>query len=140
MANKNVDGNFLEWDGLNIIPFSPKRLDLHEESLVTCRNGDKVYPHEPAIHNNTPNLTIDISSIPCGTLLRSLECEDVQRKQLFSSEKALISKLYLLAVRCHFDFKVKKLNKSIYIAVCIKENCKWRLRAVSIKMPAGFTD
>ena len=77
MANENADGNFSKCDDLNIIPFSLERQDIRKESLMAGENGDNVYPHEFAIHNNTLNLIIDISSIPCGISSRIPKCEDV---------------------------------------------------------------
>ncbi|KAL2459470.1 hypothetical protein Fot_54719 [Forsythia ovata] len=48
-----ADGNFVDWDGLNIIPNSPRRENLHEKSPMTVAHC----PREGVIYNNIENLT-----------------------------------------------------------------------------------
>lgn len=39
----------------------------------------------------------------------------------------------MIAIKCNFQFMVKKLNTTLYKVRCIMEECKWRLRAVRLK-------
>lgn len=49
------------------------------------------------------------------------------------SKKDQISKLHLPTVKCYFENKIKRSNKSTFTVLCINENCKWCLRATMIK-------
>ncbi|KAL5574342.1 hypothetical protein UlMin_023939 [Ulmus minor] len=55
--------------------------------------------------------------------------EDIEEKQLYTSKKELKTKLGMMAIKKSFEFKVKKSNKSLLVAVCLDDNCKWRVRA-----------
>ena len=49
--------------------------------------------------------------------------------QIFSTKEALFSKLRLMALKGHFEFKVDRSSKKILAAVCCQSPCPWRVRA-----------
>ncbi|KAL2474327.1 Uncharacterized protein Adt_35063 [Abeliophyllum distichum] len=53
--------------------------------------------------------------------------EDVPNDKVFKSKKDLMVELHLLAMKCDFEFIVKKSNKQTYTIVYFDQNCKWRL-------------
>lgn len=59
-----------------------------------------------------------------GRLSKNLKNEYIQSNRLFQTKKDLISKLKLLAVKCHFEFKVEKSNKSTYTVVHIENELR----------------
>ncbi|KAL2466967.1 Uncharacterized protein Adt_42818 [Abeliophyllum distichum] len=156
----NGETMLVDWNDIDIIRSSPERLDAPgaNDNEGDCHSNDgdlhtdaptSEPPYSPTVaDDNDFNVDTDepsnqlvianASSLQCGTSDRIPEHEDMQVKQLFPNKKNLISKLQLLAVKCHFEFKVKKSNKSIYTVVCIEKNCKWRLRAIKIKESPNF--
>lgn len=128
--------NNTRWDDLILIAESPERGEVAE--LVNDPPVNEVpmnyttfeEPHNPI---DVQNLAVDLTPTQVGSSVRIPESEDIQVKQIFKCKKSLILKLQLLAMRCQFEFKVKKSNTSIYCVVCIDEKCNWRLRATKMK-------
>ena len=52
---------------------------------------------------------------------------------MFATKELLQAKLYDVAMQGYFEYKVVKSNKTLYMAECINENCKWQVR--SSKLP-----
>ncbi|XP_022875735.1 uncharacterized protein LOC111394204 [Olea europaea var. sylvestris] len=136
----NGDGIFVDCNGFDVSEDSPRRVDDEVNSSVADDNNFELRTHEPCsrdiVNGNdveyTQIVSESVSSLCYETSVKIPERLDVRVNQLFPSKYDLISKLQLLAMKCQFEYKVKRSNKSTYTIVCIDENCKWRLRATKI--------
>ncbi|XP_022880717.1 uncharacterized protein LOC111397985 [Olea europaea var. sylvestris] len=59
-------------------------------------------------------------------------------KQIFFTKKQLCSKLHVLALQEKFQFRVSRSSLKMLIVVCVDDNCKWMLRASTVKQSAIF--
>ncbi|XP_022849931.1 uncharacterized protein LOC111372026 [Olea europaea var. sylvestris] len=136
----NGDGIFVDCNGFDVSEDSPRKVDDEVNSPVADDNNFELRTHEPCsrdiVNGNDVECTQIVSesvSLLCyETSVKIPERLDMRVNQLFPSKYDLISKLQLLVVKCQFEYKVKKSNKSTSTIVCIDENCKWRLRATKI--------
>ncbi|KAL6536104.1 hypothetical protein OROHE_012948 [Orobanche hederae] len=156
----NGGGMLLDWNNIQCIPYSPQRptpndddglllLENSSNSLVNDNIDDNEVDvdglESPIMNLTNANAPYHINGVSSQVVISSFslvrssssvripEGEDIKAKQLFSTKKALTEKLQLLALKFHFEFKVKKSDKSVYTIVCVDENCGWRLRATKMK-------
>ncbi|XP_022858399.1 uncharacterized protein LOC111379274 [Olea europaea var. sylvestris] len=59
-------------------------------------------------------------------------------KQIFFSKKQLYSKIRVLALQEKFQFRVSRSSMKMLTVVCVDDNCKWMLRASTVKQSAIF--
>ncbi|XP_022897469.1 uncharacterized protein LOC111411141 [Olea europaea var. sylvestris] len=59
-------------------------------------------------------------------------------KQIFFSKKQLYSKIRVLALQEKFQFRVTRSSMKMLTVVCVDDNCKWMLRASTVKQSAIF--
>ncbi|XP_038889297.1 uncharacterized protein LOC120079207 [Benincasa hispida] len=79
-------------------------------------------------------VTCHISSSTITMPGQSYSSEDVQIGDIFLSKKDLKMRLSMLAIRGNFQFRLKKSTTTLYKVICLVEECKWRIRAVKLKI------
>ncbi|XP_022880686.1 uncharacterized protein LOC111397956 [Olea europaea var. sylvestris] len=63
---------------------------------------------------------------------------DLTERQIFFTKKELYSRIRLLSLREKFQFQVSRSSLKMLNVVCADDNCKWMLRASSVKQSAIF--
>ncbi|KAF4400203.1 hypothetical protein G4B88_019412 [Cannabis sativa] len=72
------------------------------------------------------------------TVLPSMGIEDLRVNHMFKNKEELKSALSRIAIKKHFQYKVKRSCSLTFWAKCIDENCEWYLRARSSKTSSYF--
>ncbi|KAF4370567.1 hypothetical protein F8388_020153 [Cannabis sativa] len=72
------------------------------------------------------------------TILPSMGIEDLRVNHMFKNKEELKSALSRIAIKKHFQYKVKRSCSLTFWAKCIDENCEWYLRARSSKTSSYF--
>ena len=71
------------------------------------------------------------------------ECSDasydgLQLRTIYKNKKELKKELSFLAIRKHFQFKVKKSTKKVLVVTCLDDQCKWRVRGIQVRQTELF--
>ncbi|KAL5574343.1 hypothetical protein UlMin_023940 [Ulmus minor] len=147
-------------DGETLSEFAPENVPVEPQvGTVNPRSTSNIDPVTPAVpvaprasHNQVACMTTkeDVArkdSFPPREDLAMKEdlnaasvdnSEDIEVKQLYTSKKELKKKLGMIAIKKNFEFKMKKSNKSLFVAECLDDNCKWRVRASKWRDSTSF--
>ncbi|XP_022860655.1 uncharacterized protein LOC111381146 [Olea europaea var. sylvestris] len=63
---------------------------------------------------------------------------DLTEREIFFTKKELYSRIRLLVLREKFQFQVSRSSQKMLTVVCADDNCKWMLRASSVKQSTIF--
>ncbi|XP_022893941.1 uncharacterized protein LOC111408408 [Olea europaea var. sylvestris] len=80
-------------------------------------------------HSKSPDTCYWISTV---------NMPDLTEREIFFTKKELYSRICLLALREKFQFQVSRSSQKMLTVVCADDNCKWMLRASSVKQSAIF--
>ncbi|XP_022866817.1 uncharacterized protein LOC111386581 [Olea europaea var. sylvestris] len=70
--------------------------------------------------------------------ISTVNTPDLTEREIFFTKKELYSRIRLLALREKFQFQVSRSSQKMLTVVCADGNCKWMLRASSVKQSAIF--
>ncbi|XP_022891979.1 uncharacterized protein LOC111406842 [Olea europaea var. sylvestris] len=68
----------------------------------------------------------------------AVDISDLVERQIFLSKKELYSKIRVLALQDKFEFYVSRSSRKMLTVACVDSNCKWMLRASSVKQTSIF--
>ena len=54
---------------------------------------------------------------------------DPEEGKIYNNREDFKKSLKFFAISNHFQFRILKSNKQLYVAKCLDENCRWRIRA-----------
>lgn len=135
----------LEHDDMNHEPSSPVN------NTVETRNfDDGAAPVDDMLDdpfNGKDAASIaDVDTQMSSQLIRSgtdqwitaVDTSDLVERQIILSKKELYSKIRVLALQGKFEFYVSRSSRKMLTVACVDRNCKWMIRASSVKQTSIF--
>ncbi|XP_022872850.1 uncharacterized protein LOC111391817 [Olea europaea var. sylvestris] len=111
------------------------------EDHQTLQNDELNHQQSVPNDNAVDTLIFDVGTAPLDEMfddpLHGTNTDLIER-QIFFTKKQLYSRIHLLALREKFQFQVSRSSLKMLTIVCADDNCKWMLRASSVKQSAIF--